>query len=305
MTIPFIKYRKLWVWIAVITAGICVAFVAMWGLKPSIDFTGGTLLELSFSKTIPTNVQMQAVLDDLSLKNVTLQQTGDKGFIMRMPFLSEDEHQLVLKKMREQFQKDENLVREEGFETIGAAVSNQLRQRALWAIILVNLGIILYIGYAFRKVSKPIASWKYGALAIVALSHDLLVVLGAFAVLGHFKGIEVDIGFVVALLTVLGFSVHDTIVVYDRTRENLFSKGHKQAFAEIVNDGLNQTLMRSINTTMTTLLSLLALYFFGGASIQNFALALLIGIASGAYSSIFIASPLLVIVEEWQRKKTV
>ena len=178
-----------------------------------------------------------------------------------------------------------------------------MRQRALWAIILVNLGIIIYIGYAFRKVSQPIASWKYGALAIVALVHDLLVVLGVFAVLGHFQGIEVDIGFVVALLTVLGFSVHDTIVVYDRTRENLFNRGHKQSFAEIVNDGLNQTLMRSINTTMTTLLSLLALYFFGGPSIHNFALALLVGIASGAYSSLFVASPLLVLVEEWQRKK--
>ncbi len=303
MNIPFIKYRKLWMWVAIVTAGICVAFVAIWGLKPSIDFTGGTLLELSFSKNRPTNVEMQKVLDDLSLKNVMLQQAGDKGFIMRMSFLTEDEHQLVLKKMREQFQKDENLVREESFETIGAAVSNQLRQRALWAIILVNLGIILYIGYAFRKVSQPIASWKYGALAIVALSHDLLVVLGVFAVLGHFRGIEVDIGFVVALLTVLGFSVHDTIVVYDRTRENLFKVGHKQVFSEIVNDGLNQTLMRSINTTMTTLLSLTALYFFGGPSIHNFALALIVGIASGAYSSIFIASPLLVIVEEWQRKK--
>ncbi len=303
MTIPFIKYRKLWIVVAVVTAGICVAFVAMWGLKPSIDFTGGTLLELSFSKNRPTNVEMQKVLDDLSLKNVTLQQAGENGFIMRMAFLSEDEHQLVLKKMRERFQKDENIVREEGFETIGAAVSQQLRQRALWAIILVNLGIIIYIGYAFRKVSQPIASWKYGALAIVALAHDLLVVLGVFAVLGHYLGIEVDIGFVVALLTVLGFSVHDTIVVYDRTRENLFNRGHKQSFSEIVNDGLNQTLMRSINTTLTVLLTLSALYFFGGASIRNFALALLVGVASGAYSSLFIASPLLVMVEEWQRKK--
>lgn len=303
MTIPFIKYRKLWVVIAVVTAGICVAFVAMWGLKPSIDFTGGSLLELSFSKTVPTNVEVQKVVDDLNLKNTVIQQTNNSGYILRTTFLTEDQHQLMLKKMREQFQKNDNTVREEGFETVNSSVSQQLRQRALWAIILVNLGIIIYVAYAFRKVSQPIASWKYGALAIVALIHDLLVVLGTFAALGHFAGIEVDIGFVVALLTVLGFSVHDTIVVYDRTRENLFNRGHKQSFSEIVNDGLNQTLMRSINTTMTTLLSLLALYFFGGASIHNFALALLVGIASGAYSSLFIASPLLVIVEEWQRKK--
>jgi len=203
--------------------------------------------------------------------------------------------------LRDKYQKDSSMVKEDRFETIGAAVSDQLRRRAVWAIILVNLGIILYVAYAFRKVSKPIASWKYGALAIVALFHDVLLVIGVFSVLGHFMGVEVETDFVVALLTVLGYSVTDTIVVYDRIRENLLHHSAEN-FAEVVNLGLNETLMRSINTTLTVLLPLFALFFLGGATIHAFALALLIGMASGAYSSIFIASPLLVLVERWQIK---
>jgi len=176
-----------------------------------------------------------------------------------------------------------------------------LRTRALWAIILVNLGIIIYITYAFRKVSRPVPSWKYGALAILALVHDILLVMGVFAVLGHFYGVEVDTAFVVALLIVLGFSVHDSIVVYDRVRENLLRHSN-DGFPETINNGLNQTLMRSINTTLTVILTLLALFFWGGTTIHYFVLALLIGFVTGAYSSIFIATPMLVIAEKWQRK---
>ena len=206
-----------------------------------------------------------------------------------------------MRQIREKFQTPENTLHEERFETIGSAISAQLRQRAVWSIILVNLGIIAYMAYAFRRVSRPVASWKYGAMAVVAQLHDVLLVLGVFALLGKFSGVEVGIDFVVALLTVIGFSVTDTIVVYDRIRENLLHHTGDN-FAETVNNGLNQTLMRSINTTMTVLLPLLALYFLGGSTIHSFALALLIGMASGAYSSIFVASPLLVLVEKWQRR---
>jgi preprotein translocase subunit SecF len=166
---------------------------------------------------------------------------------------------------------------------------------------LVSLGIIAYVAYAFRKVSRPVASWKYGLLAIIALIHDLLLVMGVFAVLGHYFGTEVDTAFVVALLTVLGYSVNDTIVVFDRVRENLL-RHREEDFGTTVNAGLNQTLMRSINTTLTTLFPLFTLYFLGGQTIHSFVLALLIGIASGAYSSIFIASPLLAMVEKWQKR---
>jgi len=269
------------------------------GLKLGIDFTGGSLLEVSFAKNVPASGDVQKTFDSLGLNNAVIQKVGDKGLLVRMNYLTEDEHQNVLKTLRDKFQTSDNLMREENFQTIGSAISNQLRTKAIWAIILVNLGIILYVAYAFRKVSRPVASWKYGVLAIVALIHDVLLVVGVFVLLGKFRGVEIDIGFVVALLTVLGYSVTDTIVVYDRIRENL-THHSAQDFGEMVNMGLNQTLMRSINTTLITLLPLFALYFLGGTTIHNFALALLIGIASGAYSSIFIASPLLVLSYKWQ-----
>ena len=301
MNIPFIKYSKLWVGISASVAVICLVLVAMWGLKPGIDFTGGSLLETSFSTTRPTVVEMQQYLAEKNLNNAVVQPIGENSLAIRTGFLNEEEHQKLLSDIRGKYANESNTVKEERFETIGASVSQQLRQRALWAILLVSLGIIAYVAYAFRKVSRPVASWKYGLLAVIALIHDLLLVMGVFAVLGHFRGVEVDTAFVVALLTVLGYSVNDTIVVFDRVRENLL-RHRSDNFAETVNIGLNQTLTRSLNTTLTTLFPLFTLFFLGGSTIHNFVLALLIGIASGAYSSIFIASPLLVLVEKWQRK---
>ena len=301
MNIPFIKLSKVWFAISIITVVLCVAALSTWGIKLGIDFTGGSLIELSFSKNRPETEQIQSVLESEGLKQYVVQKAGDNKYLIRTSFLSEEQHVSLVKKMQSSFEKDENKVHEESFQTIGSAVSEQLRQRAVSSIIWVNVAIIIYVAYAFRKVSRPIASWKYGALAIVALVHDILLVLGVFAVLGRYFGIEVETDFVLALLTVLGFSVTDTIVVYDRVRENLI---HHSAdnFGETVNIALNETLMRSINTTITVLLPLFALYLLGGESIRNFALALLIGMASGAYSSIFIASPLLAFVEKWQRR---
>ncbi len=301
MKIPFIRYSKVWLSIAALTMVASLAAIIVWGLKPGIDFTGGSLLEVSFSKNRPEVTAVEQVFDKLGLKERIIQKTGDAGLIVRTSFLSEEEHQTVLKAIRDQFQTKEVAVKEDSFQTIGAAVSKQLRERSLWAIILVNVSIILYLAYAFRKVSRPVASWKYGVFAIVALVHDVLLVLGIFAALGHFKGVEIDIAFIVAILTVLGYSVNDTIVVYDRIRENL-TRHSADNFPEIVNNGLNETLMRSLNTTFTVLLPLFALYFLGGSTIHNFALALLIGMASGAYSSIFIASPLVVMAERWGKK---
>lgn len=300
MTIPFIKYSKLWVAIAAFVAGLSLLFLIMWGLKPGIDFTGGSLMEVSFSARPETGDIIKTLQPEL--KNVQVQSTGEKSAIIRTEFLSEEKHQKVLSDLRNEYQKGGNTVKEDRFETIGASVSRQLKERSVWAIIMVNLGIIVYIAYAFRKVSRPVASWKYGVLAIAALLHDVLLVVGVFSVLGKYLGVEVDTAFVVAILTVLGYSVNDTVVVYDRIRENVLKYGTEN-FADTVNIGLNQTLMRSINTTFKTLLPLVALYFVGGVSIHYFSLALLIGIASGAYSSIFIASPLLVLVHNWQNRK--
>lgn len=301
MTIPFIKYSKIWLFLSAAVAVVAIVALFAWGLKPGIDFTGGSLLEVTFEKSLPTVESVQQTYAELGQKNITVQKAGEKSMIVRTAFLTEDQHQLVLRELRVKHAVD-NAMREDRFETIGTSVSKQLRTRAFWAIVLVNLGIIIYIAYAFRAVSRPVASWKYGALAIVALMHDVLLVLGVFAFLGHYLGTEVDIPFVVALLTVLGYSVNDTIVVYDRVRENLL-RHSADNFADTVNVGLNQTLMRSINTTLKTTLPLFALFFLGGASIHSFVLALIIGIISGAYSSIFIASPLLVYVEKWQHKQ--
>jgi preprotein translocase subunit SecF len=301
MQIPFIKYSKIWLVISSAIAVVCAILLLMWGLKPGIDFTGGSLMELTFTNR-PESSEIQKVFDGLDMKNTSIQKTGDKGVILRTNFLSEEEHQKVLREVKNQLQTAGDQIQEDSFQTIGSSISNQLKSKAIWAIVFVNLGIIGYVAYAFRKVSRPVASWKYGVLGIVALLHDVLLVLGVFAVLGRFWAVEVDAAFVVAILTVLGYSVNDTIVVYDRIRENLLRHGGEN-FADVVNAGLNQTLMRSINTTLKTLLPLIALYFIGGASIHYFVLALLIGIASGAYSSIFIASPLLVIAYNWQERR--
>jgi len=301
MTIPFIKYSKFLLVFSSVVTVVCLTFLAMWGLKPGIDFTSGSLLEVTFN-TRPETSELKQIFDDIDLKNTFFQKTGENGVIIRSEFLSEEEHQFVIKEMVNKLAPSGIFVHEDRFETIGPAISKQLKSRSLLAIILVNLGIIGYVAYAFRKVSRPVASWKYGALAIVALFHDVLLVMGVFSFLGRFYGIEVDTAFVVAVLTVLGYSVNDTIVVYDRIRENLL-RHSADNFEEVVNIGLNQTLMRSINTTFKTMLPLFALFFIGGFSIHYFALALLIGIASGAYSSVFIASPLLVYVYKWQERK--
>jgi preprotein translocase subunit SecF len=301
MTIPFIKYSKILLVFSSIVTAVALTFLLMWGLKPGIDFTSGSLLEVSFTQR-PETDQIKQVFDDLNLKNTFFQKTGENGVIVRSDFLTEPQHQSAVQALTKKFQTKDNTVHEDRFETIGPAISKQLKSRSILAAIFVNLGIIVYVAYAFRKISRPVASWKYGALAILALVHDVLLVMGIFAFLGKFYGVEIDIAFVVAILTVLGYSVNDTIVVYDRIRENLL-RHNSDNFGEVVNMGLNQTLMRSINTTVKTLLPLFALYFLGGFSIHYFSLALLIGIASGAYSSIFIASPLLVYVYRWQERR--
>ncbi|MFH1291878.1 MAG: protein translocase subunit SecF [bacterium] len=301
MNIQFIKYSKIWLGISAGIILVSIILLSIFGLRAGIDFTGGSLMELSFSDKRPENNQVMDIMETkLNLPNSVIQKTAEKSLIIRTKFLDEKNHQLMLGSLKEKFETDKNKIIESRFETIGAVVSSQLTKRAIWAVIFVILGIVLFVAYAFRKVSRPVASWKYGILAIVALIHDVLVVLAVFAVLGRFWGVEVNIAIVVALLTVLGYSVNDTIVVYDRIRENLL-RTRWDSLSEAVNSGLNQSLMRSINTTITTLLPLLTLYFLGGSTIHYFSLALIIGIASGAYSSIFIASPLLVVIEKWKK----
>jgi len=275
---------------------LAIAALLMWGLKPGIDLAGGSLLQVSYSGSHPTAAQVQTAAAPLGLGEVRVQPTGDAGYILRQRDLSEDEHQALLANLGTL-----GTVHEDEYTSIGPSLGAELMQKAWIAIALVVILIILFIAFAFRGVSKPVASWKYGVVAIVTLVHDILIPTGLFALLGHVAGAEVDSLFIVGLLTILGISINDTIVVFDRIRENLRlndERGKKEPFDEVVGRSIRQTLARSINTSLTVVIVLAALLVWGPASTQTFALTLIVGMIAGTYSSIFLASPLLVV---WQR----
>lgn len=295
-----IKYKKFWLIISAAMVVISVAALAVWGLKSGLDFTGGSLLEVKMAGGQPTVAEVQKSLEGTEINSLIVQPTGSDSVILRFQETSQEKHLAVIEALSK-MEKAKAGMTEIRFESIGTSVGADLRSKSFSVMFLVLLIIILYISLAFNKVSKPVVSWKYGLIAIISLFHDILITTGIFAVLGHFYGVEVNTSFVVALLTVLGYSVHDTIIVFDRTRENLPKSN--TSFAETVNHSLNQTFVRSINTTLTVLLSLLAVLLFGGSSVRDFVLALMIGIFCGAYSSLFVASPLLVYFEKWQRRK--
>ncbi len=301
--VNIIGHRKINLFVSGSLFVASIALLAIFGLKTGIDFNGGSLMQVQFIGKTPEISAVKDIVNPLNFGEITVQTAESNGLIFKTRFLNETEHQQLLAKLRESFENDEVKVMETRFETIGAAVSSTLRTRSLYAITAVIIGIILFIAYSFRRVSKPVASWKYGVTAVLALVHDVTITAGVFSVLGHYLGIEVGIPFVVALLTILGYSVNDTIVIFDRIRENLIRRSSAN-FPEMVNIAINETFARSINTTATTMLTLLALVLFGGETIKYFALALFIGIFLGAYSSIFVASPLLVEWHNWLRRHT-
>ncbi len=294
-----IQKRKYAYWVSGILTVLSVLAIMVWGLRLSIDFKGGTLMEVRFSDSkVPPVQDIQTSLEALGLRSLSIQPTGSTGMIIR--YLASDEvlNEKVLAGIQT-FDDKTELVR---VDFIGASVSSQIKQDAIKALITAIIAIALYIAWAFRKVSYPVSSWYYGIMANVALFHDLLVTVGIFAILGHFFGVEVGSSFIAALLTILGFSVHDTIVVYDRVRENLMRSRAKEDFETVVNRSLNETIARSFNTSFTVIVVLFAIAVYGGESIRYFALALLIGIAAGTYSSIYVASALLVTGYEWKQK---
>lgn len=297
--VNIIGHRKIWLLIAGAFIVTSIVFVSLWGLKFGIDFTGGSLLELSFGNR-PTTADLASDLAGFGAENMSIQPVGDQGMLLRFKSVDETRHQEILKHLEEKFGE----VEEKRFESIGPTIGKELRTKAIYSMGIVLICIILYIAWAFRKVSKPVASWKYGMIAVFALLHDIGVPIGLFAVLGRFAGVEVNSAFVAAILTIIGYSVNDTIVVFDRVRENLIhAGGDYENFDKIVNESVNQTFARSINTTLTTLLALVAIFFWGGESVKYFALALIVGIGLGAYSSIFIASPALVVWQELSERK--
>lgn len=280
----------------------------VFGLRPGMDFTGGSLWEIKITGVAQNEARtkVESAFKSAGIEKFSLQTSGENNFLIKFQDITEERHQELKVNIEQLEISSANVVGEElniegkqakieeiRFETIGPTIGTELRQKAYWAIALALIFIVLYIAFAFRKVSEPVSSWKYGVIAVSALIHDVSIPAGVFSVLGHTNGYEVDTLFVTALLTVLGFSVHDTIVVFDRIRENLL-KFKNETYESVVNKSVNQTIARSINTSLTTLLVLLSLYFFGGESIRNFVLVLILGISIGTYSSIFVASPLAV-----------
>ncbi|MBU0612765.1 protein translocase subunit SecF [Patescibacteria group bacterium] len=286
--------RKTWFSLSAILIVASVIFLAMGGLKLGIDFTGGSLLQVQFEDVRPTAQEVQSNIEKLELGEIVVQPVKDTEIMIRMKAIGNDMRESILASLTEEF----GVVHEMAFESIGPTIGKELRQKAIIAILIVMLAIIAYVSWAFRKISSgPVPAYVFGLCAIIALAHDILIVTGIFAALGYFLEVEIGALFVTALLTILGFSVHDTIVVYDRIREGIL-RGSTTDFRTILNTAINATLVRSLNTSITTLFVLVALYLFGGESIKYFVLALILGIILGTYSSIFIASPLLLL---WKR----
>ncbi|MFH1188819.1 MAG: protein translocase subunit SecF [bacterium] len=291
--------KNIFLTIGGVLVGLSIATMVIFGFQLNIDFYGGSLWQLQIQNASSEQVRSFFASDlKLQVSNVSYDKKADT-YSIAFAEITDAQRQGYLSQLQDEF----GTVKEMDFWSISPAVSSELKQKAMSAIAFVLLGISLYVAFAFRKVSKPISSWKYGIITLVTLFHDVAIPAGLFAVMGAYRGIAVDINFVVALLVIMGSSVHDTIVVFDRIRENLLCAGKNYLFTDIVNKSVNETMQRSINTSMTIVVVLLALYFLGPLSLKFFILTILVGTVAGTYSSIFIASPLLVIVENLSRKR--
>lgn len=288
------RYRKWYYLVSMTLVSAGILATIFWGLKPSIDFTGGSRLELR--GTTDTS-KAERFISENGISGAVAQKTGVNGVSVRFAEISEEKHREISGKISGYFGDG---VSEVGFETVGPTISKEITRNAFIAIAAAAFIIIFYIGYSFRKVPKPANSWEFGIAAILALAHDTIIVVGSFAIFGKFLNMEVDPLFITGLLTVIGFSVHDTIVIFDRIRENLIHKGSTH-FEEIVNESLYEMLPRTLNTSFLVWVILLILFLFGGVTVRNFLLTLVIGIFVGTFSSLLVASPLLVTWENYKR----
>lgn len=286
-------------WIFLSVSGVFVAAsiaaAVLYGFELGIDLRGGSAWQIRFEEPPAREKLLEFAAGETGLAGAVITEQGEGKFLIRSKEMPEEERSAYAEKLRAAFGPFEELQ----FSSIGAAVGAELRSKALTAFFLVLLMISFYIAFVFRKVSRPVGSWKYGVITLVTLFHDALIPIGLFALLGKFAGVEVDVNFIVAILVVMGFSVHDTIVVFDRIRENLRTARGDGGFDALVNASVNQTIVRSVNTSLTLVLVLVALYFLGAPSLGYFVLAILVGTVVGTYSSIFVASPLLTI---WRKR---
>ncbi len=284
----FVKYRKIFYIFSVIIILGSVSSLVIFGLKLGIDFTGGSILEVSYNNERPSNQIIQDELNSLNLGSITIQPTGQKGIIIRTGSISEETHQQILKKL-----SGFGSLEEKSFESVGPTVGKELANKTLIILVLSLLSMMIYIAIAFRKVSRAVPSWKYGIVSALMLLHDVLVPLGVFSILGKFYNVQMTTPVVVALLSVVGYAINNVVVVYDRMREN-FMRRSSLSFEEVVNFAIGQTLSRQINTSLTILFPLFFIFFIGGETLKYFALAIILGLVAGLYSSIFLAGPILI-----------
>jgi preprotein translocase subunit SecF len=303
-----VKNRKIFYTFSVVLVIVSIASLFIWGLSFGIDFKGGSSVAFEYKDARPAIEVVKAQIDSLNFEptingSYSLVPSGDKSYVLNLRTVTEEERANLISAISS---STTNSVEIKKFNSVGPTLGKEAAIKSLVSIILVVLCIVIFLTFAFRKVSEPVASWKYGVISIVALSHDIIIPTGIFAILNHFShGYEIDTLFVTAILVILGFSIHDTIVVFDRVRENLRNNSgikNPQTFEQIVGSSISQTFIRSINTSLTTLLAILVVFLVGPVATRNFTLTLLIGIFFGTYSSIFIGSNLLVTVEGWQKK---
>jgi len=293
-----IRHRRFFFVFSVLMIFASLFAVLNFGLRLGTDFTGGTIVELEYADVRPDKEELLARVKTVpGLVSVNVQPIGEKGVLVRMGAITEEQHGLILQAAG--FDGARPFV-EKRYSSIGPVIGSELARKGLIAIVLVMALIVAYVALAFRGVNRPVSSWKYGFIAVLALLHDITIPLGVFAVLGHYQGVEIDALFLTALLTIMGLSVNDTIVIFDRIRENLKHK-ISNSFRETVGISLNQTFARSLISSLTIIAVLAVLYVFGGETTEHFALALTIGMVVGTYSSLFVAAPLLVAWERSQR----
>ena len=283
-----LKHRKIYYTLSLVLVIASVISLASFGLNFGIDFTGGSIMDIEFRDGRPSHEEIRFALGETDLGEIIIQDIGDAGLILRFKNIEETVHADVSEKLKSLGEFDER-----GFQSIGPVIGEETKRKSIWAVSLVFIMILVYVAWAFRRVSFPLKSWKYGVVALITLFHDVLITVGIFSVIGHFLNVEVGAPFIAALLTILGYSVNDTIVIFDRIRENVLRQGSIFNFADVINRSVKQTYVRSLNTSLTTLFVLLAIFFFGGVTIKYFVLLLIIGVTVGTYSSLFLASPLL------------
>jgi len=287
-----VKNRNYFFGFSLLLTILSIISIFTWKLNLSIDFRGGSNIEISLPNAEENLNKIREIGRESGLKIDSVRTSDNNKVIIRTDDLSTNEHSLFIENLKSEFS---DKVAEENYQTVGPVVSRDLTNKTIWSVVIASIAIILYIAYAFRRTPKPASSWRFGLAAVAALIHDLIITTGFVSIVGHFYSwMQVDALFITALLTIMGFSVHDTIVVFDRLRENLIRKPESD-IETLANDSIIQTLSRSINTSLTTILVLTALFLIGGESIRHFVLILIAGITFGTYSSIFIASIILVV----------